>query len=26
MKGVPIVLQYRHRASESGTIDYDDDG
>jgi uncharacterized protein (DUF983 family) len=26
MKGVLIALQYRHRASESGTIDYDDDG
>lgn len=24
MKGVLIALQYRHRASESGTIDYDD--
>ncbi len=26
MKGVLIALQYRHRASESGTIDYDDAG
>ena len=26
MKGVLIALQYRHRASESGTVDYDDDG
>ncbi len=25
MKGVLIALQYRHRASESGTIDYDAD-
>ena len=24
MKGVMIVLQYRHQASESGAIDYDD--
>jgi uncharacterized protein (DUF983 family) len=24
MKGVMIALQYRHKASESGTIDYDD--
>ncbi len=26
MKGVLIALQYRHRASDSGTVDYDDDG
>ena len=26
MKGVMIALQYRHKASESGAIDYDDDG
>ncbi len=25
MKGVLIALQYRHRASESGTIDYDEE-
>ncbi|MEE8499875.1 MAG: DUF983 domain-containing protein [Kiloniellales bacterium] len=25
MKGVLIALQYRHRASDSGTVDYDDD-
>jgi len=25
MKGVLIALQYRHRASESGTVDYDGD-
>ena len=24
MKGVMIALQYRHKASESGAIDYDD--
>ncbi len=26
MKGLMIALQYRHQASESGTIDYDGDG
>ena len=26
MKGVLIALQYRHRASDSDTVDYDDDG
>ncbi len=26
VKGVLIALQYRHRASESGTIDHDHDG
>ena len=26
MKGAMIALQYRHQASESGTIDYDGDG
>ncbi len=25
MKGVLIALQYRHRASDSGTVDYDDE-
>ncbi len=25
MKGILIALQYRHRASESGTIDYDEE-
>jgi uncharacterized protein (DUF983 family) len=25
MKGVMIALQYRNRASDSGTVDYDDD-
>ncbi len=25
MKGLLIALQYRHRASDSGTVDYDDD-
>jgi uncharacterized protein (DUF983 family) len=26
MKGVLIALQYRHQASESGTVNYDSDG
>ncbi len=26
LKGAMIALQYRHKASESGAIDYDDDG
>ena len=26
MKGVLIALQFRHQASESGTVDYDGDG
>ncbi len=26
MKGMMIALQYRHQASESGTVDYESDG